>query len=57
MNPLKLWLNKSTKPTTKENEYKPKFVCVATTAYPNGKAQFSPNGSGEWYGITETKKK
>ena len=29
MNPLAKWLNKSTKPTTKENEYKPKkFVCV-----------------------------
>ena len=57
MNLIDKWLNKSTNPTTKENEYKPKFVCVATTAYPNGKAQFSPNGSGEWYGITETKKK
>ncbi len=29
MNLIDKWLNKSTKPTTKENEYKPKqFVCV-----------------------------
>ena len=28
MSLISKWLNKSTKPTTKENEYKPKFVCV-----------------------------
>lgn len=43
-----------------ENTYTPKatMVCVQSTVYPNGKAQFSPNGTGEFYGlIGNTKQK
>ena len=56
---LKEWLNKDVKTTEVENTYTPKakgMVCVAKTVYPNEKAQFSPNGTGEFYGIVEVKK-
>ena len=44
------------KPVTVENEYIPRakgIVCVQKVVYPKGKPEFSKNGTGEWYGITE----
>ena len=57
---LKEWLNKDVKPTEVENTYTPRaknVICVERTVYPNGEPQFSPNGTGEFYGIVETKEK
>ena len=58
---LKEWLNKDVKPIEVENTYTPRaknVVCISKTTYPTEKgAQFSPNGTGEFYGIVETKEK
>lgn len=55
------WLNQDVKPTQTENEFKPKRkLFVSHTIFPNwddklptGKPIFSPNGGGQWYGLTE----
>ena len=55
---IKEWLSQGVEATETENTYTPKakgMVCVAKTVYPNGEPQFSPNGTGEFYGIVETK--
>jgi len=55
---LTKWLNKQTKETQTENTFTPRaknIVCVQKTVYPNDKPQFSPNGTGEFYGLVELK--
>ena len=56
---LTKWLNKQTKKADwSDNTYTPRaknIVCVQKTVYPNDKPQFSPNGTGEFYGLVELK--
>jgi hypothetical protein len=56
---LNKWLNKQTKKADwSDNTYTPRaknIVCVRTTVYPNDKPVFSPNGTGEFYGLVELK--
>ena len=58
---IKEWLSQGVEATETENTYTPPkktMVCVARTVYPNEQNEpiFSPNGTGEFYGIVETKK-
>jgi len=39
----------------KKPVYRKPIVKVARTVYPEGEPRMSPNGSGEWYGLVETK--
>jgi hypothetical protein len=55
------WLNREVKPSQLENEYTPKRkLALSHTVFPNwsnkfptGKPIFSPNGTGQWYGLIE----
>jgi len=58
---LNKWLNKQTKKADwSDNTYTPRaknVVCVQRTVYPNesNTPTFSPNGTGEFYGLVELK--
>ena len=53
---LFLWLRKMGM-LCKKPVYRKPVVKVARTVYPEGEQNMSPNGSGEWYGLVETKTK
>jgi hypothetical protein len=54
---LNSWLNKNVKPTETENTYTPpKRLKVEKTVYPKGEPTYSPNGTGEWYGLVDNLK-
>lgn len=58
---IEAWLNKDSKPTTKENVFIPKKkLLIERTVFPNwskkhpnGTPIFSPNGTGLWFGLIE----
>jgi hypothetical protein len=52
---LFLWLRKMGM-ICKKPVYRKPIIKIARTVYPEGEPRMSPNGSGEWYGLVETKK-
>jgi len=55
-NKFLIWLRKKGM-LCKKPVYKKPVIKIGSTVYPDGKPRMSPNGTGEWYGIIEDKKK